>query len=393
MSVVAILNHIRLQDVVDVLFLSIVTYYLYVWFRNTKAFRALVGLLVLGVIYTAAKAWGLFLTTWMFQILWQVLIILLIILFQREIRQVLERFNPLKTIGWRRQPASNAWQKNLAEACFELSGRRIGAIVIIERTNRVDELVTGGVPLEASPHTEILQSVFEKAAPLHDGAVILRQGRIVEAGCFLPLSSTDSLPQKWGTRHRAALGISERCDAWAIVVSEEKGEVCVARSGQLDPVKTPEALVDMLLSAFVPKAPSGQSVQVRLKIMLRHNWREKLGSLALVATVWLLLAGQQNFEVTFNVPVELRNLPPGLAVVDPVGPEVRVTVRGLRKDASTIVPKDVRVRLDVFSANPGTYSYRILQNQVTLSNPQVSVVRIEPTELSVAFARKPRTGS
>ena len=90
MSILAILQHIRFQDILDILFLSIVTYHLYIWFRDTKAFRVLVGLLGLGLIFTAARAWGLFLTTWMFQILWQVLIILLIILFQPEIRQVLE---------------------------------------------------------------------------------------------------------------------------------------------------------------------------------------------------------------------------------------------------------------------------------------------------------------
>ncbi|UCF91093.1 MAG: hypothetical protein JSW39_22875, partial [Desulfobacterales bacterium] len=127
MSLVAIFSYIRFQDILDVIILSIFSYHLYVWFQNTKAFRALVGLLALGVIYTAARAWGLFLTTWIFQILWQVLIIMLIILFQPEIRQVLERFNPLKKLGWHRYPIGEAWEGKLAQSCFEMAKRRIGA--------------------------------------------------------------------------------------------------------------------------------------------------------------------------------------------------------------------------------------------------------------------------
>ena len=97
----SIIANLRFQDVVDILFLTVVAYHLYLWFRGTKAFKALVGLLILGIVYTLARSWGLFLTTWVFQIFWQVLVILLIILFQSEIRQVLERVNPLQVIGLR----------------------------------------------------------------------------------------------------------------------------------------------------------------------------------------------------------------------------------------------------------------------------------------------------
>jgi uncharacterized protein (TIGR00159 family) len=259
MSIIAIVSHIRFQDILDVIFLSFFSYHLYVWFRDTKAFRALVGLLALGVIYTAAQAWGLFLTTWMFQILWQVLIILLIILFQPEIRQMLERMNPLKTLGWHPYLNDEGWERKLAESCFELAGRRIGALVIIERTNRVDEHVTGGVALEAAVQPEIMLSIFQETSPLHDGALILRHGRIVEVGCFLPLSSAEGLPQEWGTRHRAALGITERCDAWALVVSEERGEISLARSGQLSRIESIEALFKAISAAYLFAEPDKKS--------------------------------------------------------------------------------------------------------------------------------------
>lgn len=391
MSILAILRHIRFQDILDILFLSIVTYHLYIWFRETKAFRVLVGLLGLGVIFTAARAWGLFLTTWMFQILWQVLIILLIILFQPEIRQVLERFNPLKNLGWPKLPPPPEWADRLAEACFAMACLRIGALLIIERSNRVDELITGGIRLEAPPRSELLLSIFQKESPLHDGAVVVRQGQIVEAACFLPLSAAENLPSHLGTRHRAALGISERCDAWTVVVSEERGAVSLARAGQLIPMGTAGDLSRELSGVYVASAaPEGSKFQ-RVRQVLTRRWRVKLGSLALVGALWLLLAGQQDFEVNFRVPVDVYSLPNQLEVVEPAKPEIQVTVRGLRKDASTLKPRDIRVRLDLGNAVAGTQNFRIFQSMITLPGRPLDVVRFQPTELTLTF--EPRAAS
>ncbi len=178
MEIFAIVAHIRFQDVIDVLFLTVIAYHLYLWFQGTKALKALVGLLALGIIYTVAQLWGLFLTTWMFQILWQVLIILLIILFQSEIRQVLERINPFRAFGWRKLAQPEAWIGQFAEGCFRLAKLKIGALIIVERKDNVEEWITGGMPLEGEPGIELLQSVFQKESPLHDGAAVLRKGRI-----------------------------------------------------------------------------------------------------------------------------------------------------------------------------------------------------------------------
>ncbi|MBW1699284.1 MAG: DNA integrity scanning protein DisA nucleotide-binding domain protein [Deltaproteobacteria bacterium] len=210
MHLFAIISHIRLQDVIDILFLAAVAYHLYLWFQGTKALKALIGLAALGMIYTVAQLWGLFLTTWMFQILWQVLIILLIILFQSEIRQVLERINPLRAFGWRRNFAPAEWIRNFSEGCFMLAKRSIGALIILERSDNAEEWFTGGMALEAIPGPELLQSIFQKGSLLHDGAVLIRGGRVVLVGAYLPLSSAEELPKTWGTRHRAAIGLSER---------------------------------------------------------------------------------------------------------------------------------------------------------------------------------------
>jgi len=222
MNLLAIITNLRLQDILDILFLTVVAYHLYLWFRGTKALKALVGLSVLGIIFTVARTWGLFLTTWFFQIFWQVLVILLIILFQSEIRQALERVNPLQMIGLRKASIPEKWIPGFTQAIFSLAQRKIGALVIIERSERVEEFVAEGQALDGEPTPELLMSIFQKESPLHDGATLIRDGRITQVACYLPLSPDEGLPKHWGTRHRAALGLSERCDAWVVVVSEER---------------------------------------------------------------------------------------------------------------------------------------------------------------------------
>jgi len=388
MNFLAILSHIRIKDAVDILFLTAVAYHLYLWFQGTKAFRALVGLLALGIIYTAAQLWGLFLTTWMFQILWQVLIILLIILFQSEIRQVLERMNPLQAFGWRRRSQPISAIRSFSETCFLLAKRKIGALIILERTDRIDELITGGFHLEGEPGTELLLSIFQKESPLHDGAVLIREDRVVRAGAYLPLSSSDGLPHTWGTRHRAALGLSERSDAWVVVISEERSEVSLVRAAKVQRVETPEALFAIVSEALRPPVVH-QTLLDRLRSLIAERWRVKLGTLAFVSALWLVFAGQQNFEVTLQIPVQVVNLPARMEILQPLNPHIKATIRGLRKDASTIQADEITAGLDLAMAGLGQTRFRITPDQILLPNAQVHVVRVDPSEMTFEFKPKP----
>ena len=393
MQLLAIIAHIRFQDVVDILFLTIIAYHLYIWFQGTKALKALVGLLALGIVYTAAQLWGLFLTTWMFQILWQVLVILLIILFQSEIRQVLERINPFQAFGWRKLPQPEAWINRFSEACFHLAKREIGALIIIERKDNVEEWITGGMSLEGEPGPELLKGIFQKESPLHDGAVVLRQGQIIRVSSYLPLSSKDDLPSSWGTRHRAALGLTERCDAWVVTISEERSEVSLSRGGELSGISNPEELAVQISETLKPTVPANETLLGKLRAFFVRNWRQKLGALGLVSILWLLFAGQQDFEVTLQVPLKTDRLPSNMVIVQPQSPRINITIRGLRKDASTVDPDDVDARLDLRSAGLGRETFRIARDQILLFNEQIDVVKIDPSEIKFEFRDKERINS
>jgi len=383
MHIFSIITNLRFQDVLDILFLSVLVYHLYLWFWGTKAFKALVGLLALGVIFTLARFWGLFLTTWVFQILWQVLVVLIIILFQSEIRQVLERVNPLQMIALRRFSKSADWIPNLVTTVFSLAKLKTGALIIFERADLVEELITGGVLLESEPSPELLMSIFHKESPLHDGALLIRRGRIAKAACYLPLSSAEGLPKEWGTRHRAALGLSERCDAVVVVISEERGEISVAQGRQMIHVINIEQLSKLVQEALASTGPAVKSWPEMILSLTVHRWPIKIAALGLVCLFWLLLAGQQNFEVTIRVPLEVKNLPEKIEVSEPVNPEIAITVQGLRKDASTLSRRNVHAEIDLSMAHFGNRVFRITRDRIILPNDRVKVVSIKPPPYGV----------
>ncbi len=386
MQFFSILGNLRIQDLLDIFLITVLVYHLYIWFWGTKAFKALVGLMALGTVFTIAKSWGLFLTTWVFQILWQVLVILLIILFQSEIRQALEKVNPLRVLRTRNSFGYEQWAEKLAKGLFALARSRAGALVVIEQFDIVDEQVTGGIGLEADIVPELLMSIFQKNSPVHDGAVLVKKGRISKVACYLPLSSREGLPEKWGTRHRAALGLSERCDALVLTVSEETGKISLFKNGQFIQANTLKELIHFIRDYLNASMTSNVlNWKQRVAAMLRRRVHMKIGVFVIVSIFWVLLAGQQNFEVTLNLPVGLKNKPANLQIIEPVHPFVTVTCRGLRKDAGVLNETNVRVELDLSLARWGRRTFRITRDQVLLPNENVSIVKIDPSVLKFRF--------
>lgn len=383
----SLISNLRIQDIVDIVLLSVLAYHLYVWFWGTKAFKAIVGLGVLSVIFTVAKSWGLFLTTWVFGILLPVLVVLLIIVFQSEIRQVLERVNPLNMARARNSHGDSEWIDKLAEAVMEMARKKLGAIIVLEQDDRIDEWITGGEPIEAEPNTRIMLSIFQKGSPLHDGAVIVREGKIVKAASYLPLTSKEELPEQWGTRHRAAIGLTERCDAWVVVVSEERGEVSIARGGALQEVPAATQLAEFMRMGLRPFRPLTETWKQKLANAFRKRLGAKAGALVFVSIFWLLLAGQQNFEVTITLPLEMKNKPPDLELVSPLDPVVKVRLKGLRKDASVLGPHNVRAELDISLAKLGRRTFRIEPRHILLPHDRVKVVGIEPQVIKFSFKK------
>lgn len=221
------------RDPVDVLAVAVVIYNLLLLIRGTRAVQMLLGIVFVGLVYYAARLAELPTLQTLLESLLIVLPFAIIILFQQEIRRALANFgrNPLWGLA-RQQKAASAFNE-VVLAATTLSSRRIGALIVIERLQGLRNYIENGIPLDAVLSFDLLINIFTPDTPLHDGAVIVQDDRIAAAACFLPLSSNPELSKEFGTRHRAALGITEETDAVAVVVSEETGTISVVYDGEI----------------------------------------------------------------------------------------------------------------------------------------------------------------
>ena len=381
------LQNLGWPDVLDVLFLTVVSYYLYRWFRGTKALRALIGLLVLGAFYALARSWGLFLTTWVFQFLWQVLVILLLILFQNEIRQVLERVSPLDVFSRRITPETEATLGVVARTARETAARGWGALMVLRRREPLTGLVSEGMPLGAQPSVELLLSIFNPVSPAHDGAVIIDKDRLVSMGAYLALSRRDDLPHHYGTRHRAALGLAEACDALSVVVSEERGEISITDGVGLRTISQPEELEKDLALLLTPEPETSRGVWAKVRKTILSNWKAKVGAFVLVSLVWLAVAGQQNFTVGLNVPVTYWGQETGLRVGELSDRAVKVSLKGPRRRASAVRQAEVKVVVNLAGREEGDHQVALLSQNIQVP-VGLEVTGVAPKVLRVILLPK-----
>ncbi|HTQ79213.1 MAG TPA: diadenylate cyclase CdaA [Thermoanaerobaculia bacterium] len=233
MNLARLLEILTWRDAVDILAVAFIIYNLLLLIRGTRAVQMLLGIVFVGVVYYIARLGDLPTLQWLLESLLIVLPFAIIVLFQQELRRALANFgrNPLFGLGKQQQIESTFGE--IVLAATTLASRRIGALVVIERLEGLRNYVENGIVLDAELSYDLLINVFTPDTPLHDGAVIIQDERIAAAACFLPLTPNPELSKEFGTRHRAALGITEETDALAVIVSEETGTISVAFDGEL----------------------------------------------------------------------------------------------------------------------------------------------------------------
>jgi diadenylate cyclase len=379
--------YIRPQDIADILIMSYLVYQLYSWFKNTKALQVVIGLGSLGILYVVTKNLGLFMTSWILQELGTVLLVLLIVIFQTEIRQALYRFSLLRNLFGRQGTNTQLDLMELASTIFALAAEKTGAIIVFQRTEPLDEYLLHGVPLDSLVSAQLIGTIFRDGTPLHDGAVVIKEGRVTQASCHLPLSGNAELQQFYGTRHRAGLGLTERSDAVVVIVSEERGEVSLALAGELRKIDTPEQLSERLHLLLAPPAPEVTKISVQRRLF-RNLW-PKLTTLLLVSVCWLIITAKQGGIVTVNAPINFHNLPNEFVLVNSSPEEVEVQLKAV----SGLIPSpkqlDIAADVNLARARDGV-------NQLAIKNDDfqlplgVKVAGIKPSIVKVTLEKKVR---
>lgn len=273
---------IRISDLVDIAILSTLIYKL-IWMTRKNSFgRVLKGVGVVLVIMILASSFKLYAVSYLFSIVVEWGVLALVIVFQPEIRRILERmgdsrlFSQFFSAPTRDLNSVEQSIKETVNAYTAMSKGKVGALMVFERRNHLDDVIKTGTALDAAVSGELLQNIFWNKAPLHDGAVIVRNGRIIGAGCMLPMSGNVNLSRELGMRHRAGIGISEHSDAVVAIVSEETGSISVAVGGMLKRHLAPETLERLLRNELLieEEGNEGMSLTALLSSVLNRSRKE-----------------------------------------------------------------------------------------------------------------------
>lgn len=244
------LSQIRWQDLLDITFVSIIVYRILLIIKGTKAARMLTGVGVLIIVSFFSRYLQFYTMDWLISSFWSQIVIVLIILFQPEIRKALAKMGESPFLKGFSMAEELKSLEEIVRAAISLANKKIGALIVLEREVSLQEYIEIGTHLDAKVSKELLLSIFHPTSPIHDGAIVIRGNRVVSAGCFLPITLGTDISRSLGTRHRAGIGITEDTDAVAVIVSEENGAISVAISGRLETHIDIGTLRDMLTELF-----------------------------------------------------------------------------------------------------------------------------------------------
>ncbi|MGA2435920.1 MAG: DNA integrity scanning protein DisA nucleotide-binding domain protein, partial [Bryobacteraceae bacterium] len=317
---------IRWQALVDLLALAAAFYVVLRWARQARAVRIALAIIGLHAGALVARNYDLIITSWVLTGAGFLAIAVLLVVFQPELRHAFMRLDTVLRARGSTAAAIAPAYRALSEAAFALAGTRTGALIAITRRNTISELIQGGVALRAQVSRPLIEAIFQKTSPLHDGAAIVEGNDLVRAGAVLPLTQSPDVRPDYGTRHRAAMGLARRSDALVIAVSEERGTVTLMEDSRVREIASVEELAAALEKL---EAGSRRPALSRLRRFVAADLRLKFAALGLAALVWAPTVFTTGSSVrTITVPVEFTDVPRGMSIAAQSASEVDVQLRG-----------------------------------------------------------------
>ena len=379
---------ITFAEIVDIIFVAVLLYTAIVWARQTRAAFVVRGILILGGIYIIARYLDLQMTAWVFQGFFAIFLIMIVVIFQEELRQFFERI-AVWSLARKRVPALGSYTSDiLVRTLSDLAKEHIGALMVIRGNDPLERHITGGIPLDGKLSGPLLKSIFDPHSPGHDGAVLVEQDSITRFAAHLPLSKNLVQLSNVGTRHSAALGLAELTDALCIVVSEERGTISFARDGKLREVENLQQLGAVIDSFLRTKFPSTRQSNLSLQFF-RENWIAKAISLSLAIGFWyIFVPGSKTVQVSYRIPVSVENLPADLRVEDIEPPMVNATFSGPRRAFYLFDARKIRVAIDVSMADLGRRTFNISEQNIRYPK-ELTLTEVSPSTLRLSVKKIP----
>jgi uncharacterized protein (TIGR00159 family) len=371
------------KAVVDIVIIAAGLFFLYHTLLRLGTWRIVAGIMLAAFLFLIANFLDLKGLEWIFGNFSQVAVIALIVIFQPELRKIFERAASVRRSEIR--DAGAELSHMIVDSLIKLAALHRGAIVVFPGKEPIQEWLSGGFKLDARPSIPLIMSIFDPNSPGHDGALIIQKGKFTRFGVRLPVSQSAKLPDEFGTRHHAAMGLTEKSDALAIVVSEERGKVSVFDKGKFRQVDDPEKLTGAinshwkLTSSYPFELPEGKKRWLVLSQMLV--------SLCLAVFFWsaLIIAQGEMLEKIVTVPVEYTPSPANLILVGDKQKEVRLHLAGSKSDLDSINPAELNVKIDLSKAVPGKQIFLISGENLRLPK-DVKLLDMVPSSMELTLA-------
>lgn len=385
---IAVIKNVRIQDILDVAIITVMIFALLTWFKTRASRFVLIGVLLLGCVYMAARFFQLYLTIIVLQGFFAILIFVLVVIFQEDLRGFFERLAMLGSLRKKTRPLT-ALEKSaeiIAQTAGNLVKKRVGAIICLQGNDRLDRHLNGGTFLDGLISESLLESIFDPHSIGHDGAVIVKDDRVIMFGCHLPLSTNVEKYGTIGLRHTAALGLSERSDALCVVVSEERGTISIAQGEELKTISSPLALHEYLKKFYIGSTPS---VNERPALnWLTENTKEKIVAVTLACILWVAFGYQRDIVYRdYNVPIEYKNVPPNWRIDEPKVADAKVKFQGAQQAFRLLDEKELTLSLDLSGLAEKKRDYVLTEEMVSVP-PGLQVTEIHPAKIRVLASQQ-----
>ncbi|TWU02546.1 diadenylate cyclase [Stieleria varia] len=380
-----LLDQVRVADLLDIGIVAVLLYVVLVWLRN-RASRTL-GLVSTGLVllFLLARWLDLYLTTMFFHYGLVGIALAIVVVFQQDIRHGFERLASFRLF---RQHSPNDSRRRLVETITEVADemaqKRIGALIVFPGREPLDRHIHGGVSVDAKISLPLLLSIFHPKSPGHDGAVLIESDRIMTLGMHLPLTTQVERVHDCGTRHAAALGLAERCDALVVAVSEERGTITVAQDAEMTEVD-PADLADHLRRYFDTQDGSFDAKGERRL----SDWATGLAALSAATALWFAFAYHTDIvQRTFAVPIEFRNIPPDYEIAEPKPNFAEATLSGPEPTFAMLDPTRLAVSLEIREEQGKTIFRWFTADSLTNLPEDLRIESTVPAEIVVSLRPK-----